>query len=113
VIKVARSERVEAGGTWQADLETRLLAELDRHGYSTPDDRRALAAALAVAIAEPIDRHLDEIYSQWADLTAGRAKELLRRSLQGSFRRELKHIIRETLEEQASDVPTDSGPDQA
>lgn len=100
---MARSERVERGGAWQVDLEARLLAELNRHEYASFADRPALAASLAAAIAEPIDRRLDEVYSQWADLTAGRAKELLRRSLQGSFRRELKHIIRETLAEIESD----------
>lgn len=107
---MARSERVEPGNEWQADLETRLLAELNRHGFGTPEDRRILAASLAAAIAEPIDQRLDAVYSQWADLTAGRAKELLRRSLQGSFRRELKHIIRETLEDVESERSADLGP---
>lgn len=96
---MARSERVEPGGGWQAELASRIRAELEQHQVGDPAERAALAEALAAAIAEPIDQRLDAVYSQWADLTAGRAKELLRRSLQGSFRRELKYIIRETLNE--------------
>lgn len=96
---MARSERIAPGGPWGEDLRERLLAELDRHGYGLPAERAALAAALAAAVADSVDRRLDEVYGHWADLTAGRAKELLRRSLQGSFRRELRHIIRETLAE--------------
>ena len=98
---MARQDRTGAGAgdAWRAELEERLQTELARRGYGTAEDRPALAAALAAAIAEMVDRRLDQVFGQWADFTAGRAKELLRRSLQTSFRRELKHIIREVLDE--------------
>ena len=98
---MARADRTGAGAgeAWRAELAERLSIELDRQGYGTAEDRQALAAALAAAIAEMVDRRLDQVFGERADFTAGRAKELLRRSLQTSFRRELKHIIREVLDE--------------